>query len=1378
VVPVQDWLDSKYPDSLDFMAEIGAGAGCAMPMSLQYTYDDYCYDQMCPASLWEGGNLPPEVPATATPSTDPTSTPSPSGCAITLTATPKYIMPGTRSTIALQATWSDGRPIANAPVDYYVSRGPGSVGGGSPVTDAQGRLNFDYYAPQDVGGSTSAKVAVTVGGCTTMTTVEIIFGPSPTPTQTHTPTPTIMTGTPTSTPTPTTTPTPPMPVAERPEGDLSLDRIVVLQAVEGAQLVGGRDVGVRVFLNWTGSQPAQVEVQATIDDLQLRPVIGEVKATYADDDLRYGRDAVNLVLNWEQRPPASGSPYWNLFPQTVDSDHKLEITVRLISVGGTQLANPTMLPPTQVSFRTKGTRALNLLFVSTNPKVNLALFESHAVRYLRKVYPVFDVRGVSWGEVAEQGSAIGTAQNVEIIRNIHNDQRCRAPDGSRISPCSSPWAGYAVGVFYGYPFGGCIEGAMFGRGSYAAKDFIQQFTLGSLIYRSVLVRDKNAWNTAHELGHSFDLEDEYEPGVRIGIQIPPGTSIKTGNNRFQTLGATPKYYNFMGNACITGGCDGCTVIDNTWVSPSAWNQILQDLLGVTSGLDRQVASLNGIGLPGLVDEPEVIEAPALLISGVVDPEGHVNVEQIHQLRTYEAFEPLDGDWILEALDESGNSLGRLQTNLVLVETDEDVAILEVLPVTDLAKLMTVRITKEGEERWSLNRSPSAPTVSINALPSFGDGPATLSWDVQDADGDALRSMVLFSADGGQTWRVMGTDLVGTSLDVAPEILVGGEAYFRVVVSDGLNETESVAGPVTIPDRAPMVNIFLPEGDQYAEGDPIYLEGYAIDPEDGEAQEAQYQWQEAGKSLGTGSEIVLDDLSHGEHRIVLAVSDTAGHRSQAEVSITVTASAKDEEMSSSSLAKDLFVGGLIASSCGLVLVVAGFALVLVFARKKTWGKVALIVLAIFGVTLAVAVPLLVLVMPKADETEVVSGLQQPTAAMAVNQPTSNSLVTQAPTEFPSSTHSAVTPSPTSSLVPPSPTPSMGAPSVTPKPVVIPSSWRIELVDPGEHVGEYPSLALSADGLPRISYSRYSTDGTDSDYDLGYVWFDGAEWQVETADSEGLAGLFTSLALDGDDQPHISYYDIYMGHLMYATSNPAGWETSVLDNVGYKVGRYSSLAVDSQNRPHISYREDGSGDLRYIHYVGPDAESPWVGEVVHQDGDVGEFASLALDSSDHPHISYYDLTNGQLFYAYHDGVDWNRIKVDSTGNVGTYTALALDGEDHPHIAYYDVDNQDLKYASFDGVSWQITTVDSEGDVGQSASMALDSAGRPHISYYDLTRQTLKYAVYTGTEWHSEIVGDIGNVRGREGTSIALDSSDQVGISYYTSEGLKYALGLVGE
>jgi hypothetical protein len=130
-------------------------------------------------------------------------------------------------------------------------------------------------------------------------------------------------------------------------------------------------------------------------------------------------------------------------------------------------------------------------------------------------------------------------------------------------------------------------------------------------------------------------------------------------------------------------------------------------------------------------------------------------------------------------------------------------------------------------------------------------------------------------------------------------------------------------------------------------------------------------------------------------------------------------------------------------------------------------------------------------------------------------------------------------------------------------------------------------------------------------------------------------------------------------------------------------------------------------------------------------VGEYTSLALDSSAHPRISYQNVTTGDLKYASCDAGcatpgNWTTETVDSTGNTGWDTSLALDTGDNPHIAYYRFDQGNLLYAKLVVSSWEIETVDSAGDVGSFCSLALDGNNDPHISYYDFDAFDLKYAL----------------------------------------------------
>ncbi len=227
----------------------------------------------------------------------------------------------------------------------------------------------------------------------------------------------------------------------------------------------------------------------------------------------------------------------------------------------------------------------------------------------------------------------------------------------------------------------------------------------------------------------------------------------------------------------------------------------------------------------------------------------------------------------------------------------------------------------------------------------------------------------------------------------------------------------------------------------------------------------------------------------------------------------------------------------------------------------------------------------------------------------------------------------------------------------------------------------------------------------------------------------------------------------------TTTTLQFSPETVDNDG-DVGLWTSIAIDSNDKVHISYYDSTNGALRYVNNTSGSWSTPVT--VDNSGPAAGQYTSIALDSSNKAHISYIKNQYGYLMYATNTSGSWVTTRLDDTQKVKFETSIAIDSDDYVHIAYYGNNPEyDLKYGTNSSDSWVYTDVDTSGIVGCFASIALDSSDNAYISYQDITNTALKYATNSSGSWVDTTL-DSASAVGYY-TSIALDSNSRAYISY---------------
>jgi hypothetical protein len=338
-----------------------------------------------------------------------------------------------------------------------------------------------------------------------------------------------------------------------------------------------------------------------------------------------------------------------------------------------------------------------------------------------------------------------------------------------------------------------------------------------------------------------------------------------------------------------------------------------------------------------------------------------------------------------------------------------------------------------------------------------------------------------------------------------------------------------------------------------------------------------------------------------------------------------------------------------------------------------------------------------------------------------------------------------------------------------------------VDTGGDVGKFSSIALTNENDPQPRISYYSSVDSKNTY-LKYADYKSDKWASENVtEANQLNGQFTSLALDKNNSPHISYLSVSSGKLKLAVPSSSGWSKTEIASVDPNGNVFSSIVVDKNVTDgnidaRVSFYNAGTASLQFA----TQTASGWSVGNVDNAADLGAFNSLAFDGAGNPHITFFDDTHDSLMYVKWNGTVWEGPSVvDQNSGAGLYNDIAISSDGKIHIAYYNAGTTCLRYATGTIGQWvaeNVETPNSNGicaKVGKYASIAVDKLNRPHIAYYDETNGNLKWAYKDGGIWKIAYVDqsteDVGLY-----TSIAIDSANQPRISYFdaTAKNLKYA------
>ena len=344
-----------------------------------------------------------------------------------------------------------------------------------------------------------------------------------------------------------------------------------------------------------------------------------------------------------------------------------------------------------------------------------------------------------------------------------------------------------------------------------------------------------------------------------GSALPPASIGQFGLDTWSGQLYSPETaIDFLGS----GYCDG-----TAWISPYTWELLGEHFASAASALE---ASL-------LAGAAEDLAYP---VTGFLDGSGGLHLAPLFALpRPITLTQPLPGNLFFILRNAAGTPLFAVPFGLN-GHPDLPGGGTFAFGAPFIEGTARIDVQRDNRVLLSIPLSAHAPEVALDQ-PAGGSlwneqTTATVAWHATDADGDDLRYLVQYSADGGSRWRTLASGLTATSLTVDVSALeASAEARVRIFATDGARTSGDTSGLLVVEAGTPRLQVSAPSVVVDRQSVLGAIAGYT-NIDDPTVRPEAIQWQKDGSTVSVGPRTDLkgSDLAAGRHTLTAIAPDNA------------------------------------------------------------------------------------------------------------------------------------------------------------------------------------------------------------------------------------------------------------------------------------------------------------------------------------------------------------------------------------------------------------------------------------------------------------------------------------------------------------------------